>query len=427
MDRNKLWLLICLGGVLFLGWFTAAPFSGRAQPVAVQKNAEVAALSAQVADAKLADTIPGTATAVNASGTRATDAASAIVTNIANAPDTNNGAVPAPAAAISKTFYGIPWGMPRTEVAALIKLKKWEPVPKGFYATSNLNYYSSFAGYPARISFIFRGDYKSGYSCFYQGRIQVSATQAPIEQLYARVQAELSKQYGEVPELGYPPLRNTLTEKPWRPGSGKVWEFTTPEGQVFELQSQLNLEKDGFMLLIYRNLSVEREFKNFVNPLPPGDPLQAASDLDGFESIAWGSKPLEVKTAMDRKGFKLSKETGSPLNYDLCLSFNAATWKGYAIESVDCYFKHNRFYFSSVNLRAAAPEEGEALYQKLLATLTAAYGAPKEERDFRGRLIYLWEFPLAGFKPNYIMLHRDKDLLMVGYVNQALEAVLNNL
>jgi hypothetical protein len=185
-----------------------------------------------------------------------------------------------PPVTAERKIFGLPWGITREEVEKRAQSQNWEKIPKGFYASSALNYNITFAGFPARLSCIFREDYKTGYSFFYQARITVDAQKAPLEKLYAQTQAELIKHYGDTPERGYPPLRNNLTEKPWGPGAGKVWQLTTPEGQLFELQTQLNLSDPGFMVLIYRNLSVERYYKNLINPLPPGDPLQADSSSE---------------------------------------------------------------------------------------------------------------------------------------------------
>ena len=346
--------------------------------------------------------------------------------------------LPAVTAAVKKQFelpdvtaarkiYGLSWGITRTEVETWAKSQNWEKLPKGFYASSALNYNITFAGFPARLSCIFREDYKTGYSFFYQARITLDAQQAPIEKLYAQAQAELIKHYGDTPERGYPPLRNNLTEKPWGPGAGKVWQITTPEGQIFELQTQLDLSDKKSMVLVYRNLSVERYYKNLVNPLPPGDPLQADSFLKGYEGIAWGSTPEQFKKAMVKRGFNLVKETGSPLNHDHSLTFGKSVLAGYPAESINIYFHHDQFYLSSVNVRVPHNADSEEMYQAIRAYLTGLYGPAQPDKDYRGRQIYLWEFPLPGFKPNQIMLHRDRDLIMVGYLNQALEARLNNL
>ena len=308
----------------------------------------------------------------------------------------------------------------------MAQAKNWEKLPKGFYASSSLNYNVTFAGYPAKLSCNFREDYKTGYSFFYQARITVDGKTAPIEKLYTQIQTQLIEQYGDTPELGYPPLRNSRDEKPWGPGAGKVWQVTTPAGQIFEVQTQLNLS-DRVLLLIYRNLSVERYYKNLINPLPPGDPLQAAGALKGYEGIAWGSTTEQFKKGMAKRGFTLTKETGSPLNNQQSLTFGKSVLAGYPVESISSYFKHNQFYLSSINVRVPAQANSEAMYQAIRKHLTGKYGPDHPEKDFRGRQIYVWEFPLAGFKPTQIFLHRDRDLIMVGYVNPALEARLNNL
>ena len=326
----------------------------------------------------------------------------------------------------AKKIYGIPWGITRTAVGNLAQAKNWEKLPKGFYASSSLNYNVTFAGYPAKLSCNFREDYKTGYSFFYQARITVDGKTAPIEKLYAQIQSQLIEQYGDTPELGYPPLRNSRDEKPWGPGAGKVWQVTTPAGQIFEVQTQLNLS-DRVLLLIYRNLSVERYYKNLINPLPPGDPLQAAGTLKGYEGIAWGSTTEQFKKGMAKRGFTLIKETGSPLNNQQSLTFGKSVLAGYPVESISSYFKHNQFYLSSINVRVPAQANSEAMYQAIRKHLTGKYGPDHPEKDFRGRQIYVWEFPLAGFKPTQIFLHRDRDLIMVGYLNPALEARLNNL
>jgi|GEM_PF-2494951 len=332
-----------------------------------------------------------------------------------------------PPVTAERKIFGLPWGITREEVEKRAQSQNWEKIPKGFYASSALNYNVTFAGFPARLSCIFREDYKTGYSFFYQARITVDAPKAPLETLYAQIQAELIKHYGDTPERGYPPLRNNLTEKPWAPGAGKVWQITTPEGQLFELQTQLNLSDPGFIVLIYRNLSVERYYKNLINPLPPGDPLQADSFLKGYEGIAWGSTPEQVKKGMAKRGFSLVKEAGSPLNHDHSLTFGKSVLAGYPAESTNIYFHHDQFYLSSVNLRVPHNANSEEMYQAIRAYLTGLYGPDHPDKDYRGRQIYLWEFSLTGFKPNQIMLHRDRDLIMVGYLNQALEAKLNNL
>lgn len=332
-----------------------------------------------------------------------------------------------PTVTAAKKIYGLPWGITRTEVENLAKNKNWEKRPKGFYASSSLNYNVTFAGFPAILSCIFREDYKTGYSFFYQARITVDGKDAPVEKLYAQVQTELIKQYGDRPERGYPPLRNSRNEKPWGPGAGKVWEVTTPEGQIFELQTQLNLSDKGFMMLVYRNLSVERYFKNLINPLPPGDPLKAASALKGYEGIAWGSTPEQFKKGMAKRGFTLVKETGSPLNGQQSLTFSKSFLAGYTVESITSYFHHDQFYLSSINVRVPKEANSEDMYQNIRQYLTGIYGPSQPEKDYQGRQIYVWEFPLAGFKPNQIFLHRDRDLIMVGYLNRALEAKLNNL
>ena len=332
-----------------------------------------------------------------------------------------------PSVAATAAFYDVPWGLSHDQVERLCKARNLAPAPKGFYATSALNYRINWGGYPANVSFAFRENHQSDYSVFYQGALRLDKEDCPIENFYGQMDQELTKLYGDTPDRGYPPLRNTLDEKPWGSGSGKIWQVTLPDGQHIEIESQLNLADKGFLKLIYRNISVERKYKNLLNPLPEGDPASAATDLKGFRNICWGITPLQVKQEIGAAGFTFSKETGSPLNHTLTLSFSNGTFAGQPIGSIDFFFKYDRFYFCSLNFARREKEVRDELYGQLRSYLELEYGTPLVHEDFKGRQQLIWEFPLAGFEPNRIMLHQDRDSIMIGYMNPALEMELNNL
>lgn len=338
--------------------------------------------------------------------------------------------VAVPPVAATAGFFDIPWGISRTEVLALAQARQLEPTPQGFgdYRGSSLLYNISFAGYPAVISFHFRELINTDYSFFYRGSLSLSRRNCPaLEQVYGQLHRELTERYGPTPELGYPPLRNSSAEKPWGPGAGAVWEAEGPDGQLFEIQLELNLADTGHLRLTYRNISVERRFKNLVHPTPDGDPARAATNLKGFRDIPWGATPSECRQKMEASGFSFLKEHDSPRERTAYYEFGHGTYGGYPVESVSAHFRQGAMYMVSVNIRGEESNNGEAVYNKLKGFLAERYGVPQEEENFRQEQVFLWRFPLQGFKPNHIMLHRDRSLVMVQYRNQALEEKLNNL
>ena len=332
-----------------------------------------------------------------------------------------------PSVTTTENFFQVPWGVSKTEVLDLLKIRNWEPAPKGFYATSTLTYKTSYAGYPAYISFDFKEADNTDYSFFYQGSLSIRKQNAPIEELYWQMHKELTERYGPTPERGYPPLRNSASEKPWGPGSGAIWEVKTSNGQILEIETQLDLSDTGFLKLKYRNITVERKFKNLLWPTPAGDPIQAASDLKGFMDIPWGSTPEQFRQGMGENGFFIVAEDTSPRDRKTHLKCNNGRYADHPIDRVDGYFNHDVLYFVSVSIRGDESDNGDAVYNHVKSYLESQYGMPTETKDYEGDTIHLWQFPLEGFKPNYIMLHRNRAMIMIAYMNPALEDKLNNL
>jgi len=84
-------------------------------------------------------------------------------------------------------------------------------------------------------------------------------------------------------------------------------------------------------------------------------------------------------------------------------------------------------YMVSVNIRGDESDGGDSVYNKLKDLLQERYGTPLDDENFRHETVHIWQFPMEGFKPNHIMLHRYRSMVMVQYKNQALEDKLNNL
>jgi len=326
-------------------------------------------------------------------------------------------------------FFKFPWGISREQAQNIATERKLQPSPKGFmdYRGANPVYDMPFAGYPARIYLDFRARINTQYSVFYRGSIVLSGRTCPIEKLYWQLYKELTDKYGSTPDLGYPPRRNSGDDKPWGPGSGAIWEIRSPDGQLFEIEASLDLSDPGFLRLTYHNISVERSFKNLVNPIPEGDPTQAASALKGFMDIPWGASPTVFRQGMENNGFSSVKEATSPNNHTAHTSFEIGTYEGYLVKSVDAYFKHDIMYMVSVSISGNSSDGGDGVYNNVKDVLQKKYGAPLEEKDYRQEIVHIWPFPLEGFKPNHIMLHRKGALVMVLYMNRALEDKLNNL
>jgi len=336
---------------------------------------------------------------------------------------------PVPSVVTTEDFFEFPWGISRDEVFKMAQDRKLQPTPKGFmdYRGSSLLYDISYGGYPATLRFDFRQRINTEYSFFYQGSIFLSSRTCPVEKLYWQFHKELTDKYGPTPDRGYPPRRNSGDEKPWGPGSGAIWQVKAPDGQLFEIEATLNLSDPGFLRLNYRNISVERRFNNLVNPTPEGDPTHAASALKGFLDIPWGANAVQFRQGMESNGFSSLKETTSPNDRTAHTWFEEGTYAGYQVKSVGAYFKHDTMCMVSVDISGDASDGGNAVYSNLKTYLEKQYGAPLEDKNFRQETVHIWLFPMEGFKPNRIMLHRYGATVMVQYINQALEDKLDNL
>ncbi len=331
-----------------------------------------------------------------------------------------------PSVAATEDFFKFPWGASPAEVAQIAKDRNLESSSKGILEPPRTGYRISFAGYPAEISFYFLGP--AGQRAFYQGSLTLNRRTCPvIEQIYWQLHSELTQRYGPTPEMGYPPRRNSGDEKPWGSGSGAIWEIKSPDGQLFEIEAKLDSSNDGFLQLTYFNISMHRRFMNSVNPTPDGDPTQAPSALKGFMDIPWGASPARLRQGLEANGFSAVKETTNPIDRRAHTDFSTGTYAGYPVNKVSAYFHHNAMYMVSVEIRGEASDGGEAVYNNLKAFLAKQYGAPLEAKNFRQETVHIWQFPLEGFKPNSIMLHRPDSTVIVTYKNEALEDKLNNL
>jgi hypothetical protein len=336
---------------------------------------------------------------------------------------------PVPFVTSIEDFFQFPWGLTRGEVLKMAEERKLQPTPKGFldYRGSDLLYSISFAGCPAIIRCSFKEQINQEYSFFYRGSIYMSSKTCPVEKIFWQFHKNLTETYGAVQDFGYPPRRNSGAEKPWAPGSGSIWEVKSPDGQLFEIEAELDLSNPGFLRLSYHNISVERRFKNLVNPTPAGDPTQTDTEFKGFMGIPWGASPVRFRQGMAEKGFLSVKETTSPNNRTAHSMFEQGDYAGYPIKSLDAYFKHDAMYMVSVSIKGEENDSGDAVYSKLKGFFQAQYGAPLEEKNYRQETVHIWPFPMEGFKPNHIMLHRFGSIVTVLYMNRALEDKLNNL
>lgn len=337
--------------------------------------------------------------------------------------------VPIPSVASTDKFFQFPWGIPRSELLKLAEERSLTPTPKGFldYRGSDLLYNISFAGCPASIRCRFLEREKQNYSFFYRGSIYLSSKTCEIEKLYWQFYKELSNRYGSVPDLGYPPRRNSGAEKPWAPGSGSIWTVNAPDGQIFEIMAELDLSSPGLLRLTYHNISMERKFKNMINPTPEGDPTQADTELADFMGIPWGSSPALFKREMENKGLSPVKEETSPNNRSAQSWVQKGSFAGYPVQRINAFFKHDSMYMVSVSINGDKKDNGDTDYLQLKEYLQKQYGKPLEEKSFRNETVHIWPFPLKGFKPNHIMLHRDGSTIMLLYKSRALEDKLNNL
>ncbi|MHC1758237.1 MAG: hypothetical protein AB9917_01755 [Negativicutes bacterium] len=336
---------------------------------------------------------------------------------------------PIPSVTSIDNFFQFPWEITRSEALKLAEERSLTPTPKGFmdYRGSDLLYNISFAGCPAIIRCRFQERLQQNYSFFYRGSIYLSSKTCAVEKLYRQFHKEMTDRYGAVPDLGYPPRRNSGADKPWAPGSGSVWAVKSPDGQIFEIMTELDLSNPGFLRLSYHNISMERKFKNLVNPTPEGDPTQADTDLAGFMGIPWGASPVQFKREMEGKGLSPVTEDTSPNNRSAHSWVQKGSVAGYPVQSINAYFKHDSMYMVSVSINGDKKDNGDADYRRLNEYLQSQYGKPVEEKNFCQETVHIWPFPLEGFKPNHIMLHRNGSTIMLLYKSRALEDKLNNL
>lgn len=338
-------------------------------------------------------------------------------------------AAPVPRVAALQDFFQFPWGISRNEALAIAETRKLPPTPPGFldYRGKDLLYNMSFAGCPAVLRCGFREQVNTPYSFFYRGTVTISGKSCPVEKLYGELHKQLSAEYGDSPDVGYPPRRNTGTTQPWAPGSGSIWTVTTPAGQLFVIVSELELTAPGLLRLTIHNISVERQFKNLVNPTPPGDPAQAESSLKGFLGIPWGATPARFRREMMEQGFVFVQETSNPAYRETRVQFANGEYAGFSVKSIDGLFKHDAMYMASVDITGGSGDSGGDVYDRAKRHLQEQYGTPLEQKNFRQDTVHIWLFPVAGFKPNRVMLHRYNATVMIQFWNQALEDILNNL
>ena len=346
-----------------------------------------------------------------------------------NNPRPTHLTAPVPNMTALQNFFQFPWGISRNEALTIAETQKLPPTPPGFldYRGKDLLYNVSFAGCPAVLRCGFREQVNTPYSLFYRGTVTISGKNCPVEKLYSELHKQLSAEYGASPDVGYPPRRNTGATQPWASGSGSIWTVTTPAGQLFEIISELELTNPGLLRLSIHNISVERQFKNLVNPTPPGDPAQAESSLKGFLGISWGSAPDRFRREMAEQGFLFVQETSNSASRETHVQFAKGEYAGLPVKSIDGLFKHGAMYLVSVDITGGAGDSGGDVYEKAKRHLQEQYGTPLEQKNFRQDTVHVWLFPLAGFKPNRVMLHRYNAAVMIQFWNQALEDKLNNL
>lgn len=352
-----------------------------------------------------------------------------VLPKVTDKPAEQPAALPLPTVTATEDFMGFPWGVSKEELQKLITEKKLEPTTRGFLEMRGpgLYYLLPFGECQFRAVFRTHDSEKLNFSAFYQGEIYISQRSCPVEPLFKQISGALVAAYGETPELGYPPRRNSGTEPPWGPGSGRIWQVKSPKGQLIEIQLELRLKDEPFLRLTHVNLSQERRYKNLVNPQPEGDPTQAKTNLEGFMGVEWGANPEQVKRGMKEAGFAEMTESSSPNNFSRNIKYAQGVFLNLPVASATAYMKHDTLYWVNVQIEGDAKDGGEAKYQEVRAKLIKEYGDPMQKGSYDNKPAFVWQFPLKGFVPNEITIHRSGLSIFINFKCPALESKLNNL